>query len=72
MVQVTLLAVESAQSGPALRLLTRHAQGLASALLSHLLAPEQAELQGPQYTCRCPFLTEEATCLLQCRTLIRL
>ena len=42
--QVMLLVVESAHSGPAMRALNRYAQGLASALMSLLLTHER---QGP-------------------------
>lgn len=44
--QVLLLVIESMHSGPALRMLSRHAQGLAPALTSYLLTSEQDQLQG--------------------------
>ena len=47
--QVLLLVVESAHSGPAMRTLNRNAQGLASALMSLLLSHERQTPLGMEF-----------------------
>ena len=44
--QVMLLLVESAHSGPARKMLNRYAQGLASALMSHVLTHKAQTPKG--------------------------